>query len=159
MRYSDVPFTPTRKFIKCVVCGRQMEIASSDQRKAPLPAKRCSCGAIYCPHCFDQLPGIFGEELGPIFMLFTPLVAVAAYVYLKGPHPLGMVITLFTSLLGTVGLYLAVVAPLSRILKLAKQCQVCGGRTASDWSSIRILPEEEPEVQPAHQPPAQASEG
>ncbi|MBC7286901.1 MAG: hypothetical protein H5T86_02435, partial [Armatimonadetes bacterium] len=85
--------------------------------------------------------GIFGEELAPIFTLFTPLICVAAYVYLKGPEPIGMVVTLFASLLGTVGLYLSVVAPLSRMLKIAKQCQVCGGRTASDWSSVPTVPE------------------
>ena len=143
MRYSQPEvFTGPRKFIKCVVCGAQMELAGPDKRKAPLPAKRCSCGAVYCPECFNQLPGVFGEELASIFMLFTPLVAVAAYIYLRGPHPIGMLITLFASLLGTVGLYLSVVAPLSRMLRIAKQCQVCGGRTASDWSSLQIAAEQ-----------------
>ncbi len=151
-------FQPTRRFVKCSGCGRQMEVAGRDDPKAPLPAKRCSCGAIYCPECFDHLPGIFGEELGAIVMLFTPLVAVAVYVYVAGPHPLGMLITLFVSFLGTVGLYLAVVAPVSRIMKLAKQCQVCGGRTASDWSSLQIRAEEEELGEAQAEQPQQAAD-
>ncbi len=108
--------------------------------KAPgMPAKQCSCGAGYCPDCYEKMPGIFGEELGPIVMVLTPIGAIGYYVARFGMVGSAVLWVLGLSIAAGIGLYLALVAPLSRILRLAKQCPICGGRTASDWRSLPLV--------------------
>ncbi len=125
------------QYITCSACGVVMRKAAKGRGKG-LPAKRCTCGAVYCPDCFDALPGIFGEELGAIVMVFTPIAAVGYYLAAIGPKLPQVFIVLAVSIGIGIGLNLSVVAPLSRILRLAKQCPACGGRTCADWSSIPL---------------------
>ncbi|MCD6350991.1 MAG: hypothetical protein J7M26_02630 [Armatimonadetes bacterium] len=126
------------KQVKCYWCGALMRVTPGKKGQG-MPAKQCSCGAIYCPDCYEKMPGLFGEELGPIVMIFTPIACVGYYVARWGAMGSGVFWVLGVSIAVGIGLYLGVVAPLSRIVKLAKQCPACGGRTASDWRSLGLV--------------------
>ena len=133
---------PQVKSARCAACGELLLLTPGEKSKG-LPAKQCSCGATYCPDCYDKLPGIFGEELGPIVMIFTPLAATGAYVAYFGMHGTVALLIFGISIIAGIGIYVGVVAPLSQMFRIAKRCGVCGGRTASDWRSLPMLHREE----------------
>ncbi len=123
---------------RCSWCGSIMKVGLAGKGSGR-PAKQCSCGAVFCPDCYEKLPGLFGEELGAIVMVFTPVAAVGWYLAKYGMAGIDVLLVFGLSILGGIGLYLAVIAPMSRIVHLAKQCAICGGRTASDWRSLSIV--------------------
>ncbi len=137
----DSPVSSGIRTGRCVVCRRLMFLRI-DKRGKGLPAKQCTCGALYCPECYEKLPGIFGEELGPIVMIFTPIAIVGAYIAYFGLHGTLVLAIFGISIIASIGFYLAIVAPASRMFGIAKRCAVCGGRTASDWSSIPLAEEQ-----------------
>jgi hypothetical protein len=133
--------------VKCAWCGNLLRVTPGRKGKG-MPAKRCSCGATFCPACYDRMPGLFGEELGPIVMIFTPVAVVGWWLARYGVSGTEVLLVLGLSIAAGIGVYLAFVAPMSRMLRLAKQCPICGGRTASDWQSLGLVEEHKTEQYP-----------
>ncbi len=131
--------------VACPSCGKWLLTAPG----APVlgtPAHACSCGVTYCPECYEGLHGVFGEEMKSLPLYFTPIAAVGYYLAAHNVTLEYTGIVLGASLLGGVIINQQVYLPLSRILGLAKQCRVCGGRTFADWRAVSIVePDDEPE--------------
>jgi hypothetical protein len=143
--------------VSCTTCGKWLVVAP----EAPVigdPAKRCTCGAIYCHQCYDsRLPGYFGEEMRSAAALFIPIAAVGYYLAAYHPTLKLTGIVFGASVLGGVFINQQFYLPMSRILRIAKQCRACGGRTFADWTSMAVvegdeLPAEESEADHGHVP-------
>jgi hypothetical protein len=154
-RFKELFAEDNLRKVACPSCGKWL-LTAPDAPVTGTPAHACSCGAVYCPECYaDKLPGHFGEEVKSLPLYVVPIAAVGYYVAAYSATLQHTGIVLGASVLGGLLINNQVYLPLSRILGLAKQCRVCGGRTFADWHAISIVepddkPESAPEPEPGH---------
>lgn len=139
--------------ISCPGCGKYLVI-SPDAPITGDPAHACSCGAVYCPACYrDRLRGSFGEELKSLPIYIIPVASLGYYLAVYTPTLAYTGAVVLGSILGGFFINHSLYLPLSRVLRVAKQCRVCGGRTFADWHRVSIVELEgdsqpEPEAEP-----------